>query len=92
MNEAQRLWDLHRGMYISDDLDLMDTEVMTKASFYAALSDYSPFITDREPTREDGNHYGDIIIRWSPNGDGIYDCDVINYSEWAGSEWMRIPK
>ena len=59
MTEAQRLWDYYSQKMWNEHStwDVMDEEAFNKA-----ISDYNPWITDREPTREDGDERGMLEV------------------------------
>ena len=96
MTESQRLWE----KYSKDQNRCFECggsgfEYIEREDLDALLSDYSPWISDREPTVEDGDAYGYVFIR-RPNGTGLWRHDKIGWDEFkefdSDTEWMRIPK
>jgi hypothetical protein len=62
--------------------------------FLKAIDDYSPWVTDREPTREDGDELGRVFYRqnYYLKNELSYHCgNWEDVKEW-GFHWMRIPK
>lgn len=63
-------------------------EVMKKSEFLAALSEYNPWVTDREPTMDDGDKWGYILRK---NTAGV--TYVVKWSDPSPEgRWMRIPQ
>jgi len=85
MTESQGLWDLYSEAHYIYGFDrhiLMDRE-----SFDKALSSYNPWITDREPTREDGDEDNGLIECW--DGDM---CITTEPTLTRGRPWRKIVK
>ena len=82
MTESQRLWDEHSHYEVQVDGRTMDFENLERA-----LADYNPWITDREPTPEDGDAF-ECVEYW----DGISTRTEKLYFKPEGRPWRKIVK
>jgi hypothetical protein len=84
---AEQLWEKYS--YIQKEEDGYSIGVMIKTDFLTALSSYNPWVTDRQPTVEDGDSNGYVEI-WNT----IYELtstvkyDVVNIH----TPWRKIIK
>ena len=97
MNEAHRLWDENsREIWVGDG----PIDIMLEKDFIDFFSKYNPWITDREPTREDGYQFlCDIggcceVCTYDFEEEGFNCWDYLNDCQgWPKvKRWMRIPK
>ena len=88
MTEAQRLWGIHQD--IAEVVKGRPLSAMSKQAFEAALSDYSPWVTDREPTREDGDENHEVFVEFN---NGVHAVIAVHrYRMFNVKRWMRIHK
>ena len=84
MNEAQRLWAIHHEHIEPGEIG---TPAMFYEDFLKAIDDYNPWITDREPTREDGDAF-ECVEFW----DGVATRTEKLYFKPEGRPWRKILK
>ena len=93
MNEAHRLWDENsREIWVGDG----PIDIMLEKDFIDFFSKYNPWITDREPTREEwaeGNGAVEIWVEPDPDfPDDIGYCDTVFHGDVYGRPWRKIVK
>ena len=85
MSESQRLWDEHS--YEGPKGAFTVGRMMDFEDFERALSSYNPWITDREPTREDGDENMNVEC-WA----GDRRTVTMKLYDVTGRPWRKIVK